>query len=157
MIESLLINYLVVSLVDARYPWNCAKISCLVALGKWAMFSCAMFWSANSFPVDSKPCDYPCLLSLSSIMLVLQPISATWNFTFVMRLVMVLWVAADGATTKPRASCGCRHMAGCLAHAGITVSSYDPLWNDNRCVIFSCSFLGYLSISYHKIHILDRK
>jgi hypothetical protein len=36
-------------------------------------------------------------------------------------------VAADGATMKPRASYGCRHMAGCLARAGIMVSSHDPL------------------------------
>jgi hypothetical protein len=157
MIESPLINYLVVSLVNARCAWNYAKISCLVTFDNWAMFSCEVFWSANSFPVDPKPCDYPCLLSLSSIMLVLQPIGATWNFTFVMRLVMVLWVAADGATTKPRASCGYRHMTGCLTRAHITVSSHDPLWNDSRCVIFLCYFLGYLSILYREIHILDRK
>jgi hypothetical protein len=141
MLESLLINYLVVSLVDARWAWIYAKISCLVTFGNWAMFSCAMFWSANSFSVDSKPCDYLCLLSFLVWCLFLQPIGATWNFTFVVRLVMVLWVAADGAATKPRASCGCRHMVGCLARAGIMVSSHDPLSNDRRCVIFSCSFL----------------
>jgi hypothetical protein len=131
--------------------------SCLVACDNGAMFSCEVFWSANSFPVDSKPCDYLCLLSLLVWRLFLQPIGATRNFTFVVRLVMVLWVAADGATTKPRASYGCRHMASCLARAGIMVSSHDPLWNDSRCVIFSCSFLGYLSRLYRKIHILDQK
>jgi hypothetical protein len=155
MIESLLINYLVVSLVNTRCAWNYAKIACPVAFGNGAMFSCEVFWSANSFPVDSKPCDYLCLLSLLVWRLFLQPIGATWNFAFVVHLVMVLWVA--GASTKPRASCGCRHMAGCLARAGITISSHDPLSNDNRCFIFSCSFLGYLSISYRKIHILDQK
>jgi hypothetical protein len=147
----------VLTLVNARHEWNQAKISCLVTFGNWAMFSCALFWSTNSFPVDSKPCDYLCLLSLLVWRLFLQPIGATWDFTFIVRLVMVLWVATDGAATKPRASYGCRHMAGCLAHAGIMVSSHDPLSNDNRCVIFSCSFLGYLSISYRKIRISDRK
>jgi hypothetical protein len=33
IIESMLINYLVVSLVDARCSWNYAKISCSVAFG----------------------------------------------------------------------------------------------------------------------------
>jgi hypothetical protein len=153
----LLIFYLVLTSVNTRRAWNLAKISCLVTFDNWAMFSCAMFWSMNSFPVDSKPCDYLCLLSLLVWRLFLQPIGATWDFTFVVRLVMVLWVAADGAATKPWASCGCKHMAGCLAHAGITVSSHDPLSNDNRCVIFSCSFLGYLSRLYRKIHVLDIK
>jgi hypothetical protein len=158
IIESPLINYLVVFLVDARCAWNYAKISCSVSFGNGAMFSCEVFWSANNFPVDSKPCDYLCLLSLLVWRLFLQPIGATWNFTFVVHLVMVLWVVANGATTKPRASCGCRHMAGCSARAGIIVSSYDPLWNDSRCVIFLCPFfLVYLSISYRKIHISDRK
>jgi hypothetical protein len=147
----------VLTLVNARREWIQAKISCLVTFGNWAMFSCAMFWSVNSFPVDSKPCDYLCLLSLLVWRLFLQPIGVTGNFTFIVRLVMVLWVAADGSATKPRASCGCRHMASCLARAGITVSSHDPLWNDRQCVIFSCSFLGYLSRLYHKIHVLDRK
>jgi hypothetical protein len=127
--------------INARREWNQVKISCLVTFGNWAMFSYAMFWSANSFPVDSKPCDYLCLLSLLVWHLFLQPIGATWNFTFVVCLVMVLWVAADGAATKPRASYGCRHMAGCLARAGITVSSHDPLSNDRRCAIFLCSSL----------------
>jgi hypothetical protein len=36
-------------------------------------------------------------------------IGATWNFTFVVRLVMVLWVATNGAATKPGAYCGCTH------------------------------------------------
>jgi hypothetical protein len=43
MIESPLINYLVVSLVDARYPWNYAKIACSIAFGNGAMFSCEAF------------------------------------------------------------------------------------------------------------------
>jgi hypothetical protein len=141
MIKSLLINYLVVSLVDARCAWNYAKLACAVSFGNGAMFSCEVFWSMNSFPVDYKPCDYLCLRSLLVWRLFLPLIGATWNFTFVVRLVMVLWVAADGAATKPRASCGCRHMAGCLARAGITVSSHDPLSNDSRCVIFSCSLV----------------
>jgi hypothetical protein len=149
MIKSLLINYLVVSLVDARCVWNYAKIACSVTFGNGAMFSCEVFWSMNSFLVDSKPYDYLCLLSLLVWRLFSQPIGATWNFTFIVRLVMVLWVAADGATMKPRASCGCRHMAGCLAHAGITVSSHDPLWNDSRGVIFSCSF------SWLSLHIVS--
>jgi hypothetical protein len=141
MIKSLLINYPVASLVDARCAWNYVQITCSVAFGNGAMFSCAVLWSANSFPIDSKPCDYLYLLSLLVWRLFLQPIGATWNFTFIVRLVMVLWVATDGAATKPRASCGCRHMAGCLARAGITVSSHDPLSNDRWCAIFLCSFL----------------
>jgi hypothetical protein len=76
-------------------------------------------------------------------------IGATWNFTFVVCLVMVLWIATDGAMTKPRASCGCRHMAGCLTRAGIMVSSHDPLWNDGRCIILSCPF--FLVISPYRI------
>jgi hypothetical protein len=145
MIKSLLINYLVVSLVDARCAWNYTKIVCSVAFGNRAMFSYEVCWSVNSFLVDSKPCDYLYLLSLLIWRLFSQHIGATWNFTFVVRLVMLLWVADDGAPTKPRSSCGCRHMAGCLARAGIMVSSHDPLSNDRWCVIFSCSF-SWLSL-----------
>jgi hypothetical protein len=43
MIESLLINYLVVSLVDTMCAWNYAKIACLVAFVNGAMFSCEVF------------------------------------------------------------------------------------------------------------------
>jgi hypothetical protein len=43
IIESPLINYLVVSLVDAKYPWNYAKIASSVAFGNGAMFSCEAF------------------------------------------------------------------------------------------------------------------
>jgi hypothetical protein len=46
------------------------KISCLVTFGNWVMFSCVVFWSANSFPIDSKPCDYLCMLSLLYMVLV---------------------------------------------------------------------------------------
>jgi hypothetical protein len=66
------------------------KIACPVAFGNGSMFSCEVFWSVNSFPIDSKPCDYLCLLSLLVWRLFLQPIGVTWNFTFVVRLVMVL-------------------------------------------------------------------
>jgi hypothetical protein len=64
MIESLLINYPVVSLVDARCAWNYAQIASSVAFGNGAMFSCEVFWSTNSFPIDFNPCDYLCLPSL---------------------------------------------------------------------------------------------
>jgi hypothetical protein len=43
MIESLLINYLVVSLVDARCVWNYAKITCSVTFNNGAMFSYEVF------------------------------------------------------------------------------------------------------------------
>jgi hypothetical protein len=43
MIESPLINYLVVSLVDARYPWNYVKIAGSAAFSNGAMFSCEAF------------------------------------------------------------------------------------------------------------------
>ena len=41
-------------------------------------------------------------------------ICATWNFTLVVWSVMVLWVATNGAVTKPRAYCG-RPTQGCAA------------------------------------------
>jgi hypothetical protein len=60
----------VLTLVNARRAWNYAKITCSVAFGSGAMLSCEVFWFANSFPVDSKPCDYLCLLSLLGMVLI---------------------------------------------------------------------------------------
>jgi hypothetical protein len=49
-----------------------------------------------------------------------HPNCVTWNFTLVVWSVMVLWVATNGAATKPRASCG-RPTQGCAArHALIS-------------------------------------
>jgi hypothetical protein len=43
-----------------------------------------------------------------------HPNCVTWNFTLVVWSVMVLWVATNGAATKPRASYG-RPTQGCAA------------------------------------------
>jgi hypothetical protein len=82
------------------------------------MFSCAMFWSSHRLLVDSKPCDYLCLLSLHCIMLILYSQNcAVWDFSLVMCLVIVSWLVLYGATMKPRASYGPRPQGCAARHA----------------------------------------
>jgi hypothetical protein len=75
------------------------KISCSVTFDNWVRFSCAVFWSANSFPVDSKPCDYLCLLSLFCMVLVfITQFLLLAKFTLVVWLVMAVssdWWCCD--------------------------------------------------------------
>jgi hypothetical protein len=63
------------------------KISSSVTFSNWVMFSYVVFWSANSFPVDSKPCDYLCLLSLFCMVLVF-----TTQFLLLGKFMLVVWL-----------------------------------------------------------------
>jgi hypothetical protein len=76
----MVIFQLVITLVNARRAWNFAKISCSIAFSNWAMFSWAVFWFADSSLIDSKPCNYVCLLSLLCMVLFEQPNLCHLNF-----------------------------------------------------------------------------
>jgi hypothetical protein len=124
----MVIFHLIIILVNARRVWNLSKNPYPVAFDNWVMFSSAICLIFGSPPCWFQTLWLP-LLAIPSFCgaCSYNPIYATWNFIFVVRLVMVLWVATDGATMKLGASYGCRHMAGCLARAGIVVSSHDRL------------------------------
>ena len=78
----------------------------------------------------SLPWTTPCwLLTLSLPLLAIpplhsaysyHPIYTTWNFTLVVWSVMVLWVATNGATMKPIASCGWPTQGCAARHALVT-------------------------------------
>jgi hypothetical protein len=82
------------------------------------MFSYAMFWSSDRLLVDSKHCDYLCLLSLHCIVLILYSQNcAAWDFSLVMCVVILSWLVLYGAVTKSRASCGPQPQGCAAQHA----------------------------------------
>jgi hypothetical protein len=148
MIESLLINYLVVSLVDARCAWNYTKMTCSVAFGELCSLVRCFDLRKASLLILNLVTAFACYPPLYNACFY-HPNYVTWNFTLVVWSVVVLWVATNGATTKPRSSCG-RATQGCatrhalvswflvMIHCGTTSTCYSHM--NFSLVIFPISY-----------------
>ena len=148
--------YLVITLVDTRCIWKLGKsplLSCLRQLS-YVLLRCVLIFRSPphwlltlwlpllAIPPLHSACSY-------------DPICATWNFTLGVWSVMVLWVATTVLWWNREPPMGAHTRLCCSAHAGIEVSSYDPLQNYTDVLVSRELFLDYLSISTLKILISD--
>jgi len=109
-------------------------------------------WFFQSHEINSC-CLTPPTYSLS----IYDPIHATWDFSLVMCLVMVLWLTTNDATTKPRTSYGLQPHGSAAQHALV---SWFLIMIHCRvtpmCYLLVIFSLIYTSMFGKKIYISDQ-
>jgi len=88
-------------------------ISCLRQV-IYVLLCCVLDLQVNSMLTPNLVTTFALLSLLCTMLVHTTNFCATWNFSLSVWSIMVSWVVANGAATKPRASCG-RPTQGCAA------------------------------------------
>ena len=90
-----------------------SMISCLRQV-RYVLLCCVLDLQVTSMLTPNLVTTFALLSLLCTMLVHTTNFCATWNFSLSVWSIMVSWVVANGAATKPRASCG-RPTQGCAA------------------------------------------